>query len=94
MYYGIIDSTGNMLDWFDDEASAHATLDAMVERAPQAAEDLALVTFDDDGNPAGGAVLPSRARVRMESPWLEGDREFDEPVTAESGARRDELVGA
>ena len=95
MYFGIIDSAGNMLDWFDDEASARSTLDAMIARAPGAAEALALITFDDDGDPVGEAVLPSRAKVRIdESPWLEGEREFDEPAAAESGAQRNELVGA
>ncbi len=95
MYFGIIDSAGNMLDWFDDEASARSTLDAMIARAPDAAEELALIAFDEGGDPIGDAFLPSRAKVRIEeSPWLEGDREFDEPVAAESAAQRNELVGA
>lgn len=95
MHYGIMDSSGNMLDWFEDEASARARLDVMVEHAPEMAKELALITFDEDGDPVDDAVFSSRAKVVIDdSPWLEGDRrEFEAPVAAGSGPARQALVG-
>jgi hypothetical protein len=57
MDYAILDSAGNTLASFaDDELAARAILHAMVAIEPDAAEHLALLSYDDDGLPAGPAL--------------------------------------
>lgn len=54
--YVIVDSTGNLVESFDDEREARATLEQIVGEAPEAAEHLALVTYDEHGEPVGDAI--------------------------------------
>jgi hypothetical protein len=98
MYFGIFDSAGNALSWYDDEQAARAGLDRMVEGVPDAAENLVIFQFDDQGDPVGDAILPPRTKVVIEeSQWLRpGQREKDAPAAARSGASNPDrtLVGA
>ena len=57
MDYTILDSAGNALASFaDDELAARATLHAMVAVEPDAAEDVVLLAYGDDGLPVGRAL--------------------------------------
>jgi hypothetical protein len=57
MHYEIFDSTGNLVESFLDEESARKTLDHIVSAEPEAAEDVALFVFGDDGVPAGDPIF-------------------------------------
>ena len=56
MQHAILDSAGNTVASFDDALAARASLHAMVAVEPEAAEHLALLTYDDDGIPVGEAL--------------------------------------
>ena len=56
MYYVILDSSGNLVESFDDERQARATLQQIVGEEPEAAEHLALLTYDEHGEPVGDAI--------------------------------------
>ena len=98
--FGIVDSGGNILAWYDDEVGARGALDRMVEAEPAAAEYLAVIQFDEHGYPDGDAILPPRVKVTIEhSQWLRsGEVVIDEPSAAQAGAldknRNQELVDA
>jgi hypothetical protein len=49
MTYSIFDSTGNLIDAFDDRAAAVAAMSAIVSDEPDAADDLFLIVQDEDG---------------------------------------------
>jgi hypothetical protein len=55
-YYVILDSTANLVDSFDREDEARTALEAIVRQDPDAADDYAIVTYDDAGHPVGEAV--------------------------------------
>lgn len=57
MTYDIFDSTGNLVESFDDEALARAALAKFVRDEPDAAEHVALIAFDDSGMPADDAAF-------------------------------------
>ena len=57
MYYTIFDSTGNLIDSFEDEQSARAAMDQIVNAEPEAAEHLALFICDDNGKPVGDPIF-------------------------------------
>ena len=57
--YVILDSTGNLVESFDDERQARATLQQIVGEEPEAAEHLALLTYDEHGEPVGDAITVS-----------------------------------
>jgi hypothetical protein len=65
MTYSIFDSTGNLVDAFDDREAAVAALSAIVRAGPDAADDVFLVAQDDAGNFVGetiyGSSLPTAA---------------------------------
>lgn len=87
MHYGIIDSSGNLLEWFDEEDAARVALYEMVDEAPDSEDDLALLTFDESGDPVGEALRLSTTRVSIaDSPWLQpgsSTREvYEEPAAA------------
>ena len=52
----IFDSTANLVAAFDDEHEAHAALEAIARRDPQAADEYALLVYGDDGRLAGDAI--------------------------------------
>jgi hypothetical protein len=62
-YYAILDSTANLVDSFDQEAEARAALEAIVRQDPDSADDYAMLTYDDAGQPVGEAVLGSSLGV-------------------------------
>lgn len=57
MEYMILDSAGNALASFEDEATARATLHAMVMVEPDAADETVLLAYDDGGMPVGEALF-------------------------------------
>lgn len=59
MYYVILDSTGNLVESFDEERQARAMLERLVGEEPDAAEHLALLTYDEHGEPVGDAIMVS-----------------------------------
>jgi hypothetical protein len=77
-HFGIMDSAGNMLDWFDDLSRAEDTFYGMVQGETEPPE-LALIAFDAAGHPVD-TVRATHAEIHIEdSPWLRpGDREFHE----------------
>jgi len=50
MNYVIFDSTANMVDSFDREEEARATLAEIIEREPNTAEDYVIATINDSGH--------------------------------------------
>ena len=61
--YVILDSTANLVDSFDNEDEARAALGKIVHQDPDAADEYALLTYDDDGHLIGDAVLGADLRV-------------------------------
>jgi hypothetical protein len=57
MNYVLLSSTGNLIDSYKDESEAHAALQRIVDAEPDAAEDVALMTYGDDGMPIGDPVF-------------------------------------
>lgn len=57
MVWQIIDVRSNLLDEFDDEASALAAVREMIAREPEVTEEIGLLAFDDDGNAAFAPAL-------------------------------------
>jgi len=53
MHYVLLSSTGNMIDSYEEEAGARAALQRIVDAEPDAAEDIALVTYDESSLPTG-----------------------------------------
>jgi hypothetical protein len=51
--YVLLDSGGNLIDAYDDPDEARAALRRIVADEPEAAEHVALLTYDDAGNPVG-----------------------------------------
>lgn len=64
MDYSLFSSTGNLIDWFDDEGEARAALQRIVAAEPDAADDVALFISDDDGKLVDGPIfaVPTPAR--------------------------------
>jgi hypothetical protein len=63
MTYTLMASTGNMIDWFDNEPEARAALQRIVESDPAAADDVALFISDDEGNIVDGPIHAVPASV-------------------------------
>lgn len=57
MHYVLLSSTGNMIDSFQEESAARAALQRIVDAEPEAAEDIVLMTYGDDGLPTGDPEL-------------------------------------
>lgn len=53
MHYVLLSSTGNMIDSYEEESAARAALQRIVEAEPEAAEEVALMTYGDNGLPIG-----------------------------------------
>jgi hypothetical protein len=54
--YVLMDSGGNLIESYDDHDEAHAALRRIVADEPEAADHVALIVYDDHGNPASDAV--------------------------------------
>lgn len=57
MYYVLLDSTGNLIASYRDEDDARLALQQLVGDDPEAAEDIALMTYDDEGTLADDPVF-------------------------------------
>ena len=57
MHYVLLSSTGNLIESYDEEAEARAALQRIVSSEPEAADDIALMTYGDDGMPVGDPVF-------------------------------------
>jgi hypothetical protein len=62
--YAIFDSTASLVDSFDQEDEARHALEQIILQDPDAADEYALMTFDDDGQPVGEALVGSDLGVR------------------------------
>lgn len=56
MTYALFDSTGNLIESFDDRVEAIEALLRIAHDHPDAAEDVAMLTFDEHGQAVGDAV--------------------------------------
>lgn len=59
MHYAILNSSGNVLEWFTDEAEARRALAEMV--AESSAADLDLVAFEGPGRPVEPVSVAARS---------------------------------
>lgn len=57
MHYVLLSSTGNMIESYDEESEARIALQRIVASEPEAADDVALVTYGDDGMPVGNPAF-------------------------------------
>jgi hypothetical protein len=57
MNYVLLSSTGNLISSYEEESEARDALQRIVDTEPSAAEDVALMTYGDDGMPVGNPVL-------------------------------------
>ena len=57
MHYVLLSSTGNLIESYDEESEARAALQRIVSSEPEAADDIALMTYGDDGMPVGDPVF-------------------------------------
>jgi hypothetical protein len=64
MHYAIFDSTGNLIESFEDEESARKALDRIVDTEPEAAEHVALFVHGQDGMPVGDPIIPRAVSAR------------------------------
>jgi hypothetical protein len=63
MNYVILDSTGNLVASFDDEAVAMAAMGQIGYQDPLAVGELALIKYDDAGMPVGDSVILSEEHL-------------------------------
>ena len=56
MHYALFDSTGNLIESFTDEDEARLALDAIALENPDAADEIAVLAYDDRGRPVGRAI--------------------------------------
>ena len=57
MHYVLLSSTGNLIDSYEDEAEARAALQRIIDAEPDAAEDVALMIYGDDGMPGRRSIF-------------------------------------
>lgn len=57
MHYVLLSSTGNLIESYDEESEARAALQRIVASEPEAVDDVALMTYGDDGMPVGDPVF-------------------------------------
>lgn len=73
MYFVLLDSTGNLLASYRDEDEARSALAQLVDDDPSAADEVALMTYDDAGEVAADAFfVPTVAPIVGVSPsdWV------------------------
>jgi hypothetical protein len=63
MTYSIFNSTGNLIDTFNDRAAALDCLAAIAQAEPESAVNVFLIAQDDDGNMVGETVYASSVSV-------------------------------
>jgi hypothetical protein len=57
MYHAIFDSTGNLVESFEDEQAARKALNRIVDAEPEAAEHVAMFIYGEDGMPVGDPIF-------------------------------------
>lgn len=57
MHYVLYSSTGNMVGSYEEHAEANAALERIVAAEPEAADEVALFSFGDDGMPVDGPIF-------------------------------------
>ncbi len=64
MTYSLFASTGNLIDWFENESDARTALQQIVDREPECAHEVALFVCGDDGAALAGPIhaAPGSAR--------------------------------
>jgi hypothetical protein len=60
----VMASTGDMIDWFDNEPEARAALQRIVEFDPEATSEVALFVSDENGQIIEGPIHAAPAAVR------------------------------
>jgi hypothetical protein len=63
MTYSIFDSTGNLVDAFNDRAAALDCLAGIAQAEPESATEVFLIAQDDNGNTVGDTVYASSVSV-------------------------------
>lgn len=63
MHYVLLSSTGNMISSYEEEPAARAALQRIVEAEPEAAEDITLMTYGEDGLPTGDPEFAKASSV-------------------------------
>jgi hypothetical protein len=64
-HYVILDSTANLVESFDQEQEARLALEDIARQDPSSADEYALLTYDDDGEPVGEALTASDVSVHV-----------------------------
>lgn len=62
-YFVILDSSGNLIDSFDDEDEARHALDDIIHEDDATPEDYAIVPYDEHGSVAGPAIHAGNLRA-------------------------------
>jgi hypothetical protein len=65
MYFVILDSTANLVESFDSEDEARAALEQIVRQEPEAADEYAMLAYDENGGPVGDAVTGADLGVHV-----------------------------
>ena len=97
MYYVLLDSTGNLIASYRDEDEARAALAQLVEDDPEAEDDVALMTYDDQGeiaaDPVFGVSTVAAVGAQHEiREWYGSLRRVDVDRGEETRTERDDLV--
>jgi hypothetical protein len=58
-YFVILDSTGNLVESFDEETGAREAMERIVRQDPDSADEYAMLRYDATGHPIGDAVQGS-----------------------------------
>lgn len=61
--YSIFDSSGNLMDAFDERGAALDYLASVAQAEPEAADEVFLIAYDDEGNSVGDTVFASSVSV-------------------------------
>jgi hypothetical protein len=59
MNHVLLSSTGNLIESYDEESEARAALQQIIDAEPEAARDVALLSYGEDGMPVGDPVFAS-----------------------------------
>lgn len=57
MHYVPLSSTGSLIDPYESESGARAALQRIVDAEPEAAHNVSLIVYGDDGMPVGDPVF-------------------------------------
>ncbi len=96
MEFALFDSSGNLISSYSDESEAKSALEEIIAAEPEAAFDIALMTFDDDGaitnDPVFGTQTEAFAVEFKVTDWYSPF--VDSPVSQVQGASRTTATAA